>query len=107
LRIASQQRSSMFSSDRTVKAEKPGIAMFTTEYTEFTERKQHKVSCDSSVCSVDSVVKYVTRTINANAQGNLPVMNDELQSTREYFEPPPTAGQVDRFVRQSRQSRPR
>ena len=39
--------------------------MFTTENTEFTERKEHNGRCDSSVCSVDSVVKSVKRLCHA------------------------------------------
>ena len=61
MRIAFHQRLSVFISDRTAEATSPGIAMFTTENTEFTESKEHNCRCDSSVCSVYSVVKYVTR----------------------------------------------
>ena len=37
--------------------------MFTTEDTKFTERKEHNGRGDSSVFSVFSVVKYVTRNL--------------------------------------------
>ena len=67
----------MSSSEETVKTTKPGITMFTTESTEFTKKKQHNDSCDSSVTSVYSVVKFVTRSINVNDQ-NHPVAAERL-----------------------------
>jgi hypothetical protein len=44
-----------------VKPTRPAVALFTTENMEFTEKKKHKGLSDSSVCSLDSVVKSVAR----------------------------------------------
>ncbi len=50
-----------FISDQAAQPKNAEIAMFTTEDTEFTERTERNGRCDSSVCSVYSVVKSVTR----------------------------------------------
>jgi hypothetical protein len=61
-----------------VKPIKPGIAMFTTENTEFAERTEHNGRCNSTVCSVDSVVKSVTRLCHAPSTWK----TNELRSMR-------------------------
>ena len=72
--------------------------MFTTESTEFTKKKQHNDSCDSSVTSVYSVVKFVTRSINVNDPHHGPAgINVDFENRLA------TAAPVNAMVRQLRQ----
>ena len=72
--------------------------MFTTENTEFTERKEHNGPCDSSVCSVDSVVKSVARLCHAPSTLKTNDQDQPVAATDLPCEKPPTATRLHLIV---------